>query len=149
MNELNAAMWRAARILAYVSILAALILYGNKKHPVITLSDCLTSPEIHDGEIIEVGNEAIVDSVYADGFSIRQLGKTVHVAGDSKDAIPGEFILLLARFHKPNSLEALEFRIAKNRRSKIWVSAIPALVVLGYFIRRYRFNIKYFYFLDR
>jgi hypothetical protein len=149
MNDLAADPWRGARILLFLSILVLLILYGFYFHPGITLSDCLASPDEYDGEIIEVGNEAVIDSVFSDGFTIRQLGKTINVIGMSDDVKSGEFVLMLARFQKPASLEALEIRIAKKRRSKIWLSTIPALLVVGYFFRRFRFNFKHLSFQER
>jgi len=140
---------RFLRIFAYLCIIAALIVYGYLYHPGVTLSDCLASPEKYDGVVIEVGNEAKVERVFDDGFTIRQLGNSVRVFGALEDVQPGEFVLLLARFHKPCTLEAVKIRIAKNRRMKIWLSTIPAVLVAAYFIRRYRFDFRTFYFQER
>ena len=140
---------RICRILAYVCLLAALIVYGYLYHPGVTLSDCLASPEKYDDAVIEVGNEAKVEQVFDDGFTIRQLGRRVRVTGATKDVRPGEFILLLARFHKPSSLEAVKIHIAKNRRMKIWLSTIPVLLIVAFFIKSYRFDFRNFYFQQR
>jgi len=149
MREQHNTCARFYRILVYMFILTALIVYGFLYHPGVTLSDCLASPNQYDGAIIEVGNEAKVEKVFHDGFIIRQLGRSVRVAGTTSDVKPGEFVLLLARFHKPSSLEAIRIRIAKNRRMKIWLSVIPALLAAGYFFRRYRFDFRTLYFLER
>ena len=149
MPERRGVSRRVYRILIYSIVLAALICYGYRYHPGVTLSDCLTSPENYDGELIEVGNEAKIEDVYQGGFIIRQLGKSIPVVGTSPDVKAGEYVLLLARFHKPSSLEAVKIRIAKNRRLKIWLSAIPALLVLFYFLRRYRFDVRSLYFDER
>ncbi len=141
--------WRTVRIFVYAVILAALILYGYFCHPGVTLDECLAAPEKYDGAVIEVGREAVVEKVFENGFSIRQLGKSVRVYASTENVSPGEFILLLARFHKPCTLEAIHVRVAKRRRAKIWLSAFPALFVLFYFFRRYRFDFHSFYFEER
>ena len=149
MNEKRILILRLLRIFAYAVFLAGLIFYGAANHPGVTLGECLDAPELYDGKVIEIGSEAVVDSVYYGGFTIRQLGKIVPVSGSANGVREGEFILLLARFHKPASLEAVAIRIAERRRAKIWFSAIPALLLLVLFFRRFRFDAARLYFYER
>jgi len=140
---------RIIRILLLAFGLVFLIWYGYAFYPAITLQMCLANPDLYDGSTITVGNEATITGVHQDGFSIQQMGKHVRVFSTKTNVKPGEFVILKAIFHKPNTLEALDFRIAKQRRAKIWLSVIPALLVGIYFLKRFRFNFSSFYFEER
>lgn len=142
-------MLRLFRILLLTFLLAILIWYGHTFYPAVTLQMCLANPELHDGSTIVVGNEATIQEIYDDGFLIEQMGKKVRVISSEQNVRLGEFVILKAVFHKPNLLEALEVRIAKKRRAKIWLSVIPALLVVAYFMKRFRFNVRQFYFEER
>jgi hypothetical protein len=142
-------MPRVLRIVLLTSVLVFLIWYGHAFYPSITLQMCLESPEQYDGATIIVGNEATIQKIHADGFTIRQMGKLVRVFSAESDVSIGEFVILKATFHKPNELEAHKVRIAKKRRAKIWLSVFPALVVSIYFLRRFRFNFRTLYFEER
>lgn len=140
---------RGSRIFLYLALLGALIFYGKQFHPNVTLKMCLEQPERYDETVIEVGNEAMVEHVYADSFTIRYLDHTVVVRGIHPDVKAGEFVLLRARFHKEGWLTPLEIRIAEQRRYKIWVSVLPVLLIGFYFFRKFRFNPKTFFFEER
>ncbi len=141
-------LFRFSRILILAFSLVALIWYGHSRYPAITLQMCLADPDRYDGTTIVVGNEATVSQNVEDGFYIRQMGREVKVITESSFDI-GEFIILQAVFHKPNLLFAEKIRIAKKRRWKIWLSVIPAIAVCAFFIKRYRFNTRNFYFEER
>ena len=111
--------------------------------------DFILNPEKYDGSTIIVGNEATVQEIHDDGFTIQQMGKNVRVFYSETDVRTSEFVVLKSTFHKPNTLQAHKVRIAKKRRAKIWLSVIPALLVCLYFIRRFRFNFRKFYFEER
>ena len=102
-----------------------------------------------NGAVIDVGNEAVVVDLLDDGFVIRQLGKDVRVKGDTKGVKRGEYVILQAKFHKPGRLEANEIRIAKKRRSKIVLSIFPAIFIIFYFLKKYRFSFHDLYFEER
>ncbi len=137
------------RISFYVIILTSLILYGKMFHPDVTLKMCLEHPRRYDQTLIEVGNEAVVETVYADSFTIRYLDHIIPVRGMHPDVEPGEFVLLRARFHQEGWLEPLAIRIAEQRRMKIWISVLPVLWIAVYFFRKYRFNIQQQVFEER
>ena len=147
-NKRNA-YFRFIRIFLLILTLALLIWYGRTSYPAINLQMCLAHPEKYDGTTISVGNEATVKHVYDDGFSLVQLGKHVRVYSDITNIAPGEFVTLEAVFHKPNILQALQVRVAKRRRAKIWLSVAPALLIAAYFFKRFRFNVKKIVFEER
>jgi hypothetical protein len=140
---------RFIRIFVLLTALALLIWYGRAFYPAINLQMCLANPEKYDGTTITVGNEATVKHVYKDGFSIVQLGNQVRVYSDDNAVASGEFVTLEAVFHKPNILRALQIKVAKKRRAKIWLSVGPVLLIVAYFFRRFRFNAKKFCFEER
>ena len=139
---------RFFRLFIYSVLLLGLILYGRFFHPFVTLKMCLNEPEKYDGSTIIVGNEAVIKKIFKDGFSIVQMGVEIRVFGPT-DVEPGEFVVLQAVFHKPDRLESIKIRIAKKRRSKIWLSVFPAILVVFYFLRQYRFNFSSLYFEER
>ncbi len=142
-------MPRFLRIVFLTANLFFLIWYGHTFYPSITLQMCLKNPDTYDGATIVVGNESTVQKIHNDGFTIRQMGTLVRVFSSERDVGIGEFVILSATFRRPNLLEAHTVRIAKKRRAKIWLSVIPALVVCIYFLKRFRFNLKMFYFEER
>ncbi len=142
-------MLRFFRIAILLFLLAFLMWYGNAFNPAVTLQMCLENPELYDGTIIVVGNEATVSTIHDNGFSIRQMGSEVRVLSMERDVALNEFVVLKAVFHKPDRLEAKEVRIAKKRRAKIWLSVIPTILIAVYFFKRFQFNWRYFYFKER
>jgi len=137
--------WSPRRILTVFGLLiliVGLLWYGKAKNPTITLQMCLAAPQRYDGSLIEVGTEATVAQVIEDGFILRQMGKLVKVVGKANDLQVGEFVGLLAVFHRPGLLELKKIHVAKNRRTKIWVSVIPLVMVLLFCIRQYRVDFR-------
>lgn len=145
----RAKVLRLVRISLYLLVLGGLIGYGAKYHPGVTLAMCLAEPTRYDGAVIDVGNEAIVQSVAATTFTIRYLNRTVNVEGKLPETSVGQFIYLKARFVAPDRLEALGIRVATQRRSKIILSIIPAVIILFWFFRRFRFNLSGMVFEER
>ncbi len=140
---------RGLLITVYVMVLVALIFYGEFYHPDVTLKMCLENPQRYDLTLIEVGNEAVVQQVYADSFTISYLDFNVLVRGTHPKLKRGEFVLLRARFHKEGWLQPLAIRVAEQRRFKIWISVLPVLLILIYFFRTFRFNFHTFLFEER
>ena len=141
-------MPRILRIVLYCGILAGLIAYGRFFHPFVSLQMCLQDPQKYDGTTISVGNEAVVNEVFPDGFTLTQMGKNVRVFGSNK-VTPGDFITVPAVFHKPGWLEAQQIKVAKKRRAKIWLSVIPALAIIIFFFIRFRFDVHSLTFEER
>jgi len=135
-------MIRAVRILCLGLVMAWLIWFGKERNPAITLAMCLAEPEKYHGTLIQVANETIVQQVYSDSFTVRYLGRTVMVIGDTGGVRPGEFLSLLAVFDKSGRLLLQNKHVAVYRRWKIWVSVLPALMIIGLFFRCYRWEAK-------
>jgi hypothetical protein len=140
---------RLGRIFLYLFVLGGLIWYGVKHHPGVTLSMCLAEPMRYDGAIIDVGNEAVVQSVAETTFTIHYLNRTVQVEGSLPESRVGQYIYLKARFVAPDRLEAIAIRIAERRRSKIILSIFPAVIILFWFFRRFRLNLSAMIFEER
>ncbi len=140
---------RPLRIFIYSISLILLVLYGRYFHPFVTLQMCLANPEEYDGFTIDVGNEAVIGEVFQDGFSIEQMGQRVRVFGPTEVARPGEFITLNAVFHREGFLVVKEMRVAERRRTKIWLSVFPVLVICFIFLRRFRLDYRMMYFMKR
>jgi hypothetical protein len=135
-------MTRAVRIFCLMLAMALLICYGKERNPAITLSMCLADPQKYHGTLIQVANETIVQQVFQDSFTVRYLGKTVTVIGDTDGVRPGEFLSLIAVFNKTGRLLLQKKHVAVYRRWKIWVSVLPALLIVGLFFRRFRWQAK-------
>jgi hypothetical protein len=133
-------MRRFARVAVLLMALVALIWYGAAHNPTVTLAMCLAEPERYDGRRIEVANETVVQDILDHGFTIRYLGKTILVKGETAGVKKGEFLSLIAVFHKEGWLELEKFHIAIYRRWKIWVSVLPVILFAFMFVRRYRFD---------
>jgi hypothetical protein len=133
-------MSRFGRILLLSLGLLLLIWYGTEKNPNLTLAMCLADPEQYHGCRIEVANETIVQQVFSDSFTVRYLGRTVTVIGDTSGVRPGEFVSLIAVFDKSGRLKLEKKHIALYRRWKIWVSVLPVLLFAFLFWRRYDFD---------
>lgn len=140
---------RALRILFYLFILGGLIVYGAARFPHPTLSMCLAEPSRYDGVVIHVGNETTVPAVEDSSFTILYLGRPVYVQGCLPPSSIGKFVNFNARFIAPDRLQAQEVRVAVGRRWKIWVSIAPAVVMIGWFFRRFRFCPATFAFQER
>lgn len=123
-------------------ILALLVLaaYGYMNYPGLTLPMCLDNPGEYDGREVSLGTETRVEEILPGGFRVRQWGRYIRVEGDPQDAEVGDFVQLLAVFHREGFLELKRLYVAKNQRKKILVSILPALLVLGLFFRKYNFT---------
>lgn len=131
---------RLGRMAIYVSVMVFFVIYGYKNNPSVTLQMCLTSPEKYDGELLEIGNEIIVDELTLYGFTVKQQGNTVEVWGDNSGVRENEYIVLKAIFHQGPWLELREFHVAKRRRTKIYISIFPTLFVLAFVLKNLRYN---------
>jgi hypothetical protein len=142
--------WRVGRVVIYVGILVALIIYGKVANPDITLKMCLDNPERYDGVTIEVGGEATVGERLRDGFTIVYLGEIVRVKGTHPHLRKREYLSLIAVFHKEGPwLEAIDIHIARYRRMKIALSILPVIAVGLLFVKRYRFDFGCLEFRER
>ena len=142
-------MWRGIRIGVYVLVLLGMIWYGKAYNPAISLQTCLQHPERFDGRRIEVATEVTVVQTWPESLLVRQMGKEVKVIGSPGDAAPGDYVSLVALFRAPARLELEMLHPAKGRRAKIIWSALPPLVLAGFWLRSYRFDPRRFYWQER
>lgn len=140
---------RALRILFYLFTLGGLIAYGALRFPQPALSMCLADPNRYDGVVIHVGNETTVQSVEDSSFTVLYFGRPFRVEGHLPHSSIGKFVNFNARFIAPDRLQAQEVRVAAGRRRKIWVSIVPAGVIVGWFFRRFRFSLLTCSFQER
>ncbi len=138
-------MWsrgRIIRVVLYVVILAFLIWYGQENDPSITLDMCVTHPKKYDGVSLTIGNEAKVYSVRKNGFVIQQMNHRIPVRGNVENLTPGARVTITAIFHQKGWLELRDIHIIKHREAKIWLSIIPVILIVFFFFRCFRFNVK-------
>ena len=131
---------RLLRIVLYITCLVAMVIYGYRNNPAITLQMCLDNPDKYDGTQIEIGNEIIVYSVTQFGFVIKQMNNLVEVRGETNDVEPHEYIVLKAVFHKGPWLELKDYHVAKRRRAKVYISVFPVLFIFAYFLSKAKFT---------
>lgn len=147
--KFNPLIGRSLRIGFYLVVLTSLVLYGRYEYPVISLQTCLQHPQRYDQKIINIGNEAVIEQVKEDGFFIRYLHHLIYVEGTASNLRVGEYVYLRARFIAPDRLSLIALHIAAGRRMKIWLSIIPAVVIIFWFFRRFRWRFTSFTFTER
>ena len=140
---------RWVRISGLLLILAGLLYYGHRFNPEIKLSMCLKNPTRYDGREIPVGTEARVIKRLADGFILQEMNHTIHVKGANQEISPGEYVRIRAIFHKEGYLELKRIYVAKGRRLKIFLSIVPAVLVLSLLFKIYRFDWRRMLFTER
>ncbi|MBN1997698.1 hypothetical protein JW935_09110 [candidate division KSB1 bacterium] len=133
---------RPVRIILYLSVMLGLFIYGKVKNPAVTLQMCLNNPQKYDGCEIKVGGEAKVAELTRDGFTIVQMGRKVPVKGCVPNLKPNEFVNMWVIFHKDGWLELQEIYVAVQRRSKIYLSVLPVLLITGLFLYYFKFNLR-------
>ncbi|RPH89500.1 MAG: hypothetical protein EHM72_20290 [Calditrichaeota bacterium] len=148
-DKRNPSIYRRLRIVLYLVVLAGLVLYGRYFYPVISLQLCLEHPQRYYQQIINIGNEAVIEQVKDDGFVIRYLHHLVAVEGNTSNLKVGEYVYLRARFIAPDRLELMTMHIAEGRRMKIMLSIIPAVFIIFWFLRRFRWRFTSFDFVER
>ncbi|MFB0565714.1 MAG: hypothetical protein ACETWK_08565 [Candidatus Aminicenantaceae bacterium] len=140
---------RWINILGLLVVLICLVLYGYLSRDPVTLDKCLNNPIQYDGKDINVSIEATVVKLLSDGFFVRQMGRAIRVVGDPQNASVGDFVVMLAVFHKEGYLELKSLRVAKGRRLKVLISIPPALLVLFLLFWTYRFDLRLLLFKER
>lgn len=131
---------RLLRIVLYTTCLGAMVFYGNRNNPAVTLQMCFDNPDKYDGTQIEIGNEIIVYSVTQFGFVIKQMDNLVEVRGETNDVEPLEYIVMKAVFHKGPWLELKDYHVAKRRRAKVYISVFPVIFIIAYFFAKVKFT---------
>ena len=134
------------RILVIVLSLTLLILlciHFAHHNPWLSLNQCLENPKLHDGRTVTRFREPRIAEIHTEGFLLKQKsGKSIPVIADTTGLIPGKYIGLVAVFHKEGYLEAVHLKVSQNRRYKIGLSILPALLVLALFFRFFRWDRK-------
>ena len=143
----GAGILRAGLLLLLGLILCLLSAYGAHHHPWIAYSDCIADPAAFDGRLVEEFREPMIGAIRPDGFELLQRGETpVFVAADTSGLVSGEFAALKAVYHKEGTLTATVVQVASFRREKMVVSLFPAILVLFFFFRNFRFDAERFEF---
>jgi hypothetical protein len=125
--------------------LFSLSFYSAHFHPWIGLNDCLQNPQKYDGQLVTSYNEPMIGEIYSDGFQlIQKQVPSIRVYSDTTDLSTGEYVGIRAVFHREGYLVATNLKVARNRRSKIWLSVIPVLIICSFLMYYYRFNMKTF-----
>lgn len=132
-------------ILITTVIIILLCIFYKYHVPRISVAECLQNPETYEGCMITEYWEPKIGSIYSDGFLLQQRhAPSIRVYCDTSGLISGEFVGLRAFFHKEGHLQAVRAGVARNRKYKIWLSAIPVLFIGFFFFRYFRINIKNF-----
>jgi hypothetical protein len=135
--------YRLIIMFLFILLLTALSIYGAKYHPWTNVNQCLTNPEYYHGEVVTHYREPMIGDIYSDGFLLLQRhGPSVRVYADTtgKGLIKGKYIGLVARFHKEGYLEAIRIGVSLRRKTKIWVSILPVLLIGTLFLVCFRWN---------
>jgi len=148
-ERLDSGRTRWILIFGLLLSLVALVWYGCRFYPRMTLQMCLDDPLKYDGMEIGVGTEAKVIQLLPDGFIVREVGRTFRVKGNPQDASLGDFVRMSAVFHKEGYFELKHLQVAKGRYIKIVVSIAPALLVLFLLFRTYRFDLRPMLFKEK
>lgn len=130
-------------------VLVGLIYYGYRNNPAVTLQMCLNAPLRYDQKEIGVGTEAIVVEVLPDGFLLKEMDRTIRVKGNPQNVDQGDFVRMQAIFHKEGYLELKRLHVVKGRRLRIFISILPALLVLFLLFKTYRFDWRQMLFTER
>ncbi len=87
----------------------------------------------------------MIGEFYGDGFLLLQKNRpSMRVVCDTTGLMKNHYIGLSAIYHKEGYLEADSIIVARRRRSKIWLSVIPVILIAGLLLRDFRFDRKRF-----
>ena len=132
------------RIPIIISLLTTLILlciHFAHHNPWLSLDACLKAPDFYDGQLVTSFREPLISEIYEDGFLLTQkAGQSIKVVTDTSGLILNKYIGLTATFHKEGYLKAVHLRVSENRRYKIVLSVLPALLVAGLFFRFFKWD---------
>lgn len=138
---------RAIHATASVSIIALLGWWSWYSDSEPSLREVVTNPAAFDGHQVSIGSEAIVESVESEFFVIRVLGFQIRVTGAVHSSQIGEFVFVRGTFQPPprgtdchGLIEPAEYRIARGRHAKIWLSVIPVLWIGYRLVQSFRVN---------
>jgi len=117
----------------------------------VSLADCVNNPAKYDLQPVELYNDTVVAGKDTTGITINSRGIVfpVKFKDEINRILKGEYISLLAVFHKEGYLEAEKYHIHKHRRIKMATSNIAAFVFIVLFFFRFRFNPDKFIFEDK
>lgn len=139
-NNQNTA--RLIRITIYIVMLVGLLIYGKISNPAVTLKMCFQNPEKYDGKTLFLGSAITIKTILHDGFEINQFDRVVKVKGAATGIAAGDYISLIAIFHREGWLELVDYHVAEKRRYKILVSLLPVALALFFFCRSFTINWK-------
>ena len=121
--------------------LTVLSYYGKFHHPWLGLKTCRENPTQYDSCLVTSFDEAKIGSINSEGFQlIQKQSPPIWVIADTVGLVSGEYVGLTAVFHREGYLEAVSLHVARKRKSKIWLSVIPALMIGILIILNFRIN---------
>jgi len=136
---------RRIALLILTMTAAGLCVRSALRHPWTSLNQCLDQPERYDGHEVTQFREPVIGKLFADGFELLQKdGPPVRVYCDTTGLIRGEFVGIRATFHRQGYLDQTYLQIATLRREKMVISVLPAVLVVGLFMCRFRWNRRKF-----
>ncbi|HOT95603.1 MAG TPA: hypothetical protein PLG50_01430 [bacterium] len=133
-------MRRRFRMVLLLLAMAGMTWYGKADNPAVTLQDCLNDPARYDGRRIILATEVTVVRIWPDSLWVRQMGRLCTVLGPPGTAQPGDYLSLVGIFRAPARLDLEQLHPAKGRRAKILWSALPPLILAGFWLAAYRFR---------
>lgn len=133
---------RIFKIALPILLIIILIIYGGKKllltYP--GFNEAAANSEEFNGKQIFYGGKIV--EVKKNYFVLKMEEKKVIVKGVLDKNTQGSNISGKAIFQKDKTLKMLDYHTSNLRQYKIWISLIPALIVLYLFSRDYRFDIR-------
>ena len=134
-------------------ILVALCIYSGIKGPQLAphFADYLKDPERFDGTQFMVQFTMVKEIKSPERFVVADLnGRRIDVVGSIPSGSEECFISFQATFKAPGYLILQDpWHIYSKDRLKLYVSAIALLGVMAFFLRRFRFDFRRFYFEER
>ena len=112
-----------------------------------SLPEIMASPASYEGQEIKIGDEPVLESADADSFMVRSRGYRFRVTGTVSQDDVGRFIYVRGVFQRRESaaeedgrVDPAEYYVARDRRTKIWLSVIPVIWVGVLLLRHFRIN---------
>jgi len=130
--------------IVYAALLAAsialLCIYSARRHPGLTIDECLASPEAHDGATVCGPYAATVGALTDGGFILRWEGGEIPVRGTHPDLLRGRYVSVRGVFRREGFIEAAVIGVGVHRRLKMAVCVAATLVVLFMLWRRFEWD---------
>ena len=141
---------RAAAAAVLLAALIALVVIGGRTLPDSELryGHCLAEPDRYDGEHISMNSTPLL--FVGDGFfTVVDEGREMKIYGAPGRTQAGGRVSIEAVFHSDGSLTLVNGYFHSMRPLKIAVSLAALVFFVFYWFRRYRFEWKGMYFIEK